>query len=495
MGNLTPILVALVALALTYTWLADPLRKVPGPFRARFSRLWMVHRSRKGDMHTTMIALHKKHGHLVRTAPNEVSISDPAALKTIYGAGTKFWKSDWYSVWQGHRTFDLFGERNEKVHGRQRRLVSNIYSLDQLRKLEPYVDSTLDLFLERVREVGQGGKGVDMGKWAQMFAFDVIGEVTFSRRFGFLSAGKDDGSFSAIDDALLSAAWIGQVPWLYWLHDFIMPVIGNYLGVNNRNGSLRQFAARECENRKGRGSDHRDILAALKDVQDQKPEEFDDNGVLSMAASNIFAGSDTTGISIGAVLYNVCKDPRVKEKLVEEIRQTIEKEGLDATQNMPFKTGFAMPYLQAVIYEALRMHPAVGMTLPRVVPAEGFEYEGVFIPAGTIIGANPWVIHRQKEVFGEDCEAFRPERWLEGDRSIMDRNFFAFGSGARGCIGRNLSWIEITKLVPSLLMQFDIELADPERLPEQHCWWFVKQDGLDMKLTPREKRADSPVGA
>jgi cytochrome P450 len=161
-----------------------------------------------------------------------------------------------------------------------------------------------------------------------------------------------------------------------------MPYIGNYLGVNNRNGSLRQFAARECDERKGRGSDHRDILGALMDVKKQKPEEFDDNGVLSMAASNIFAGSDTTGISIGAVVYNLCKNPECKEKLLNEVREAVQNEGLNATDNIPFKTGQAMPYLQACIYEALRMHPAVGMSLPRVVPQEGFEIDGVIIPAG-----------------------------------------------------------------------------------------------------------------
>jgi cytochrome P450 len=197
-----------------------------------------------------------------------------------------------------------------------------------------------------------------------------------------LAAGKDDGSFSAIDAALSSAAWIGQTPWLYWCHDFFMPFIGNHLGVNNRNGSLRQFAARECNERKGRGSDHRDMLSALMDVKEQKPEEFDDNSVLSMAASNIFAGSDTTGISIGAILYNLCKNPSCKKKLLEEIRKVVQDESLDPTGNMPFKVGHSMPYLQACIYEALRMHPAVGMSLPRVVPQEGFEIDGTFIPAG-----------------------------------------------------------------------------------------------------------------
>lgn len=400
MGSLIPVIVALCAAVVVYTFLANSLRKIPGPLSARFSRLWMVQHSRAGDMHTTMIALHKKHGKLVRTAPNEISISDPAAIKTIYGAGSKFRKSDWYSVWQGHRTFDLFGERDEKIHGKQRRLVSNIYSLDQLKKMEPYVDSTLTLFLERLSEVGKKG-AVDMGKWAQMFAFgrhssivtlegnsrspDVIGEVTFSQRFGFLAAGKDDGSFSAIDAALLSASWIGQTPWLYWLHDLLMPYIGNCLGVNNRNGSLRQFAARKCEERKGRGSDHRDMLRALMDVREQKPNEFDDNGVLSMAASNIFAGSDTTGISIAAVLYNLCRNPDCKEMLLREIKETVQREGLNASENMPFKIGHAMPYLQACIYEALRLHPAVGMSLPRVVPAEGFEIDEIFVPAGVIM--------------------------------------------------------------------------------------------------------------
>jgi cytochrome P450 len=373
-----PVAIAALAIYIASTFVLDPLSRIPGPVFARFSRLWLVQHSIAGDMHTTMIALHKKHGKLVRTAPNEVSIS----IKTIYGAGTQFRKSDWYSVWQGHRKFDLFGGRDEKVHGQHRRLISSIYSLDQLRKLEPGVDTAVSLFIKRLGEVTKDGRSVDMSKWAQLFAFDVIGEVTFSKPFGFLAAGKDDGSFRAIDEALVSASWIGQVPWLYWLHDRFMPVIGNWLGVNNRNGSLRQFAAKECEARKGRQSDRRDILSLLFAVKEAKPQEFDDNSVLSMASSNIFAGSDTTGISIGAVMYNLCKYPKCKDKLMEEIKEMVRREGLDVNKNMTFEAGFSMPYLQACIYEALRMHPAVGMSLPRVVPPDGFEVEGVYLPSG-----------------------------------------------------------------------------------------------------------------
>jgi cytochrome P450 len=347
------IAIALLATCTIYLLFLDPLSRIPGPFLARFSRLWLVHHSIAGDMHTTMIALHKKHGKLVRTAHNEVSICDPTAIKTIYGAGTKFRKSEWYSVWQGHRKFDLFGGRDEKVHGQHRRLISSIYSLDQLKKLEPGVDNAITLMVKKLGEVAKEAGTVDMSKWAQLFAFDVIGEVTFSKSFGFLEAGKDDGSFQAIDEALVSAAWIGQVSWLYWLHDRFMPVIGNWLGVNNRNGSLRQFASKECEARKGRKSEGRDILSSLFAVKDAKPEEFDDNSVLSMASSNIFAGSDTTGISIGAVMYSLCKYPQCKQKLMQEIEETRLREGLDVSKNMPFDVGFKMPYLQACIYESL----------------------------------------------------------------------------------------------------------------------------------------------
>ena len=85
-----------------------PLGPIPGPLDARFSRLWMTKHSWQGDMHRTMIKLHKIHGSLVRTGPNEVSVVDLSAIKKIYAAGTKFSKSDWYGVWQGRRKFDLF---------------------------------------------------------------------------------------------------------------------------------------------------------------------------------------------------------------------------------------------------------------------------------------------------------------------------------------------------------------------------------------------------
>lgn len=68
----------------------------------------------------------------------------------------------------------------------------------------------------------------------------------------------------------------------------------------------------------------------------------------------------------------------------------------------------------AVIMEALRIHPSTGLMFERYVPAGGLVLHDKFIPAGTTIGVNAWVFNRDKNIFGDDSDAFRPERWIEG---------------------------------------------------------------------------------
>ncbi|KAF2189731.1 cytochrome P450 [Zopfia rhizophila CBS 207.26] len=431
------------------------------------------------------MSLHSKYGPLVRIAPNEVSIADLPAIKQIYGSGSRFRKSDWYSVWQGHRKFDLFAGRDEKVHGQQRKLVARAYAMETLKDLEPYVDDAIEVFMRKMREQIPGR--IDMSKWAQLFAFDVIGEVTFSKSFGFMENSKDDGTFAAIGRAARSGSWLGQVSWLFWLHDALMPYIGNHLGVNNRHGGLRNFALRETASRKERPSAKKDIVGRLFQTSAEKPGEMDYNDVVSMATSNITAGSDTTGISMRAIIYFLLKNPEAKRRLIEEIDQRRRKGEL--SDPVSWNEANKMKYLQACMHEALRLHPAVGVNLPRVVPPGGTEIHGHYFPAGSIVGVNAWVVHRNKEVYGEDAEEFRPERRLKEDIGDMQRSFFSFGAGSRSCIGRNISWLEMSKLIPTLFLRYDVALADPYAEWSEHCQFFVHQTNFDVKLTPRKHPA------
>jgi cytochrome P450 len=102
-----------------------------------------------------------------------------------------------------------------------------------------------------------------------------------------------------------------------------------------------------------------------------------------MATSNIFAGSDTTAISTRAIIYYLLKNPATLDRLREEIDEKKRQGAL--SDLVKLKEADGMPYLQAVMYEALRLHPAVGMSLPRVVPEGGCEIGGTFLPAGVIL--------------------------------------------------------------------------------------------------------------
>jgi hypothetical protein len=87
-------------IVLLFQSIASPLRAIPGPFIARFSRLWYLSHVNKGHFEKDNIALHKKYGPIVRVAPDHYSIDEPTVIKQIYGIGTQFKKSDWYYGWQ-----------------------------------------------------------------------------------------------------------------------------------------------------------------------------------------------------------------------------------------------------------------------------------------------------------------------------------------------------------------------------------------------------------
>ena len=73
----------------------------------------------------------------------------------------------------------------------------------------------------------------------------------------------------------------------------------------------------------------------------------------------------------------------------------------------------------------------MGVGLPREVPEGGLTVCGRFFPEGTVLSVPTYTIHRDKGVWGEDVEAFRPERWLERDRALLQKAFNPFSYGPR----------------------------------------------------------------
>ena len=229
-------------------------------------------------------------------------------------------------------------------------------------------------------------------------------------------------------------------------------------------------------NNKTKPASQPDLFSKFIQAKTDRPEFMTDSLVMTMAVSMAFAGSETTAISLSSVFYYLLKNPICMEVLMKEIdgraRDGYFKDREHGLVSWTESQGLL--YLDACIKESFRLHPAPGLPLERVVPPPGADIAGEFIKGGTIVGCNAWVIHRRTEVFGEDVEDFRPERWLVDETRDKDSEakrvkkmrgtMLQFGMGARTCIGKNISLLEIYKLVPTVLRRFEVCVPTPPQL-------------------------------
>lgn len=313
--------------------------------------------------------------------------------------------------------------------------------------------------------------------------------MTFSKPFGFLEAGKDwNNALHQIRAAGDSAAWIGQNPWLYRLcQRTLFPIFGNPSALANRNGAVREFAVTESTVRQSRGTPPQpDIMEKLIHVHDIKPNEFDDDAVRSMVATNVFGGAETTTSSIRAVIYFLLKNTNVMEILQQEIDQTCLEHSWPSDVPVALHLAESMRYLKAVIYESMRLFPANGLPLARVSPPEGLEVNGYYFPPGVQLTVYSWALHRNKRLFGEDAQEFKPERWLDEERSQdLHRCFFSFGYGARGCLGRNLAWMEMLKVISTFFRTYEVRLQDPSATWVVQGGFIKGQTNINVLLKAR----------
>ncbi|OCL07759.1 cytochrome P450 oxidoreductase [Glonium stellatum] len=465
-----------------------PLRHVPGPFYASISRGWKVSQALRRRMHYACIEMHKKYGPVVRIAPDEVSFSSAAAAKEIYSTGKGFHKTDYYALFPPPENPDIFTETDEEKHGVKRRMASNAYSMKSVLDFERFVDKTEKCFFRRLDELfvrgeERAGEECDLGSWLQYFAFDVIGEILLSRSFGFLEAGSDVmGGIDFIEKTFDYYAVLGHIPeyhiffWGNPLWNFVKPKISLVTGI-----VLGEMRARKTSSDKQ--FDRKDLMSRFFESKEAHPEKMNEMDVFSISHGAIFAGSDSTAISLRSILYQLMKNPDKYSKMMEEIEE-YDRKGLLSTP-VAYSQAIKMPYLQAVIKEGMRLHPAVGIPMPRYVPPGGAVIDGRYYPEKTRVGVNAWVIHRNQEIFGADADAFRPERWFEDNNKSMERNLYYFGAGSHVCIGKNISLMEINKLLPGFLRRYRVRLVNPDEELKHRCNFFVPQSGLKVYVERR----------
>jgi cytochrome P450 len=124
-------------------------------------------------------------------------------------------------------------------------------------------------------------------------------------------------------------------------------------------------------------------------------------------------------------VYHILKSPAIYNNILSEIDAAQSVGNLSSM--ITYAEAQALPYFQAALKEAMRVRPAVGLNITRHVPPSGAEIDGQWYPGDTRVALNAWVLHKDKGVFGEDADVYRPERWLEGGEAkakAMDRHMY-----------------------------------------------------------------------
>ncbi|RMY20294.1 hypothetical protein D0867_04098 [Hortaea werneckii] len=495
---------ALVATKLACDAFTSPLSSFPGPFAAKITDIYRALKTARGDIDSTHRKWHEEYGSAVRIGPNTVSFSDPYLIKVIYSTKNAWQKSDMY------RPNDVLIDGQRLTTGgtiTAMKPIRGLWSMTKVLEVEPYVDETLNLLVSKLDKLFvPEGKVCKMDDWLAFFFFFLTANVTFGQHYGFIEQERDVNDL-IVDSTkgLFYFAPVSQIPWIDHLLDknplvrvgpkpTLTGVVYTFGVVAQYQQELREHGAKDAG--KERPPHYLDRYVQLKEQKSKEDFgglEVDDKQIVNWLMLNILAGGDTTSATMRAVLYYLAKTPSNYNKITAE---------LDAAQlALPaqWKDTQSLPYLDAVIREAIRHNPGNAMIFEREVPASGMHLpDGRYVPGGTKVGVNPAVTNRNREIFGSDADEWNADRWLRGDDEaeaeykgrlarMKDVSEFTFGGGNRVRMGKSLARMEMYKLFGTIYSLYDINLADPAHEWTYKNAWFVYQ--YDMLMVIARQRA------
>ncbi|PVH91797.1 cytochrome P450 [Periconia macrospinosa] len=195
----------------------------------------------------------------------------------------------------------------------------------------------------------------------------------------------------------------------------------------------------------------------------------------------MIAGTETTATELSGMTYHLLKNPARMARLTKEIRTAF-----SSLEDINLVNIAQLEYLNAVIEEGLRIYPPVSVGLPRSVPEGGAKVGGMWLPGGTVVSLAQYAAYHSERNF-KDPDSFVPERWMpEGQKEYGSddaRAFVPFLHGPRNCLGRNLAYHEMRLVLTSVLLNFDLELADDTVWTDQNVYLLWDKKPLMIKLT------------
>ncbi|KAI3391477.1 hypothetical protein diail_7308 [Diaporthe ilicicola] len=380
-GLLTVVLAYLV-LQVLYNLYFHPLCKVPGPQTWSASRLPFVRALLRGTIVHDFERLHKVYGPVLRVAPNEVTFADEAAWADIFQSRSDtghFLKDPlWWSRQPGQPN-SLLSAIDPEEHAHIRKLLTPAFTPRALRAQEPIVHQYVNLLVQKLQELvaaaendGKGAAEIDMTPWFHFTTFDVFGDLGFGESFNCLQSSKYHPWIALLFNSVKAASFIAAVRYYPVLQSLLFKCIPKSL----RRMQLNHYhqIVEKVDRRLNWELQRPDIMSHV--IGERKGETGLPIGVVYATFMVLTtAGSETTATVLSGALNYLVNNPDKLAILVQETRQRFQTEeeiSLDSLRQLP--------YLNAVINEALRLCPPVPWILPRRVPASGGKVAGIWLP-------------------------------------------------------------------------------------------------------------------
>ncbi|KAK7429430.1 hypothetical protein QQZ08_004022 [Neonectria magnoliae] len=466
----------------------DPkgLRKYPNyAFLSGFTDLRHCYLSAQGFRSKDLCEAHKKTGEpILRIGPNSLSFGDVRAIKAIYGHNTKCVKDNNYVILAAtHR--HLFDVVDRADHTRKRRLLSAAFAIKNLENWEYKVAFTAQRLFKAFDQKctlplrgtipDAADVNLDFNHWINLWTIEAINYISLSAEMDLLDTGTDtvvaekrDGTLykgryrhAQNQSAKAQAVFVWDYklwPWIEWLSKTIPSKYKKIWEDGAASEDIYYHLAAERLRRHQAGEKLNDFFSFMMEDKAGNPNNLEWGEIVAEIGAIINAGSDTTAIALTHVLELLIKHPQHLKQLRREVDSVLEEDEVIA----PYDKVKDLPFLRACIDEALRIIPPTSAGLPRRTPADGAQILDEWIPGDTSVNMTAYAAHHDAKVF-PNPDVYNPHRWLDvEERKRMEPFFIPFSTGGRGCLGRNISYLEQIVVLASLVHRYEFALPSPD---------------------------------
>lgn len=388
---------------------------------------------------------------MVQIGPREISFNSVTALRSIYGAGSGFGRTEFYRMFDTYERQHMFSFFATSDHSKRKRLFSRLYSKSAILKgpvassIESKAGEYLDLIESEPATAAQLVKGL------RYYALDnitwmVYGEAgATSALGGNLSHRGIVNDFLGSDDRRLS--WFqAHIPaYTKWAmaHSKVMQCLPKMIRLLPLQDStalygLQEYALqafKKCQSDRSENQTSAAVISSLLGEQElNSSDSLQDLDIASECADQLDAGLNTTSDTLLFTIWALSRpvNRHLQERLAREVAtlDDVDDKGVP-TAEVCDKT----PFLDAVIKETLRLYAPIPASQPRV-SAQDVTIDGHLVPAATVVSCQAYSLHRNAAIF-PDPLTFNPDRWLVDSDTIseMKRWWWPFSSGGRMCIG------------------------------------------------------------